>query len=718
MPSARKRRTHPAKWAAVIVPSLGALGACGTEPAPLAPRAPASASSSAPPRPPPSASASAAASHPSPWIFRVAKPGAPEDPAPAEAPRLSRLVPIFRAVQGEKKVPTKKAVLFVKPFEITIESFDGECLVDAPACGVFRLSGEGVTEGPFPLPQRWTKASDGQKHVYAYHAAPRGSVVEGAERPIPRTVDRISPDGTVTPLGAIDTERAEQVHVVELAEGAIAVATHRTGIRVYELSRTASRAELPVATKLRYAIGEGPLQLGEPGTAQSARYARSAAGKAVWGPLRVVALEDANGKRSDRWAIVLVEVVPPPIRPLPKNFDRNGCGSMSRLLSADSTEKVVHVLRFQGAKLVSDKVVHRSKTLDQTEKPLRARALPSFALAIGDFGVDAADSRFSRSTSSDPERPDTADQDDGQQSDPVRVPDDGTFVHLAWSAARSEGSALVKLGETTHRVSFDASGRVVEGPTAVEAEASFAVGGEWALRSGAAVTLATGAKKGAVLKLPSAPVAVQPGDEATLWFAESGKLTWATLSATGVLSPPKATETAPNGTEVAATYGGRRGVVQLPEKGGAVFVPTAGAPVTLYEPAPEKDEMRAVQGFVREVFGDVVVVAEAQRKTLTMMVGPKMVPDTAKDAHRARWLGADREVRFSSGLGAGQDEAPRLAFPSVAGTPFADPASDEAIERGCTLRVWVGPRRVVTACRSGVDPVVPGVGGGLRVVTY
>lgn len=714
------------RWSQLIAPSLSALAAgCGAatvserEPPSAQPAASAAASTTA------SVSAPVTSAPPSPWLFRIEKkspPPAPREGAPSQ--QLSALSPVFAASGADKTVKTERLVVRGALFNV-VETRLSDCPIDNRGCGVFQVA-RGDALGPeHPLHEAWDFVASGVAHVYGFRKGQPMSMVEGTSAGDFASIDRIDADGNVTPLGRIDVARAIDVSVIELATGAVAIATHREGFRIFELAREASRARLPVATTLPYRLGEAPLQLGEAGTAQSARYARQGRGRAAWGPLVTTPLLDGDGKRTRAWALALVEIIPPPVRKPGEIGDRNGCGSLSRSLADRTVEKVVRVLRFDGTKLVTDRVIQRTKDRDVTATPLTLEARASGGLLLDGVELDAGDKPVSGAAKA------AARSDAGPARLPtqlatgeLRLPSDGEIGPIAWSAARQEGLARVALREGTFVVTFDADAHVV-GP-AIETRAArvHAFAGEWLAEEASppALTWLTGPRKGERTPLPAATEhALSHGDALYLWWgapgAPGGRLRVAAFSTSGALGA--ATDVEPIAAEsvvVPFAVGGKPGLV-VSASDTARFVPVAGATTTLVAPLAGAGDTRAQTVSLRPVWNDVAMLIVQQRREMTMSVGPRMVADP-REMHRGVWLGSGKETRFALSHDLEGELAVPHGIPDTPGAPFESDAFVEAMAAGCRAPVPVGPRRAIVACNGGVDPVKPGFGGGLRVLTY
>ena len=118
-----------------------------------------------------------------------------------------------------------------------------------------------------------------------------------------------------------------------------------------------------------------------------------------------------------------------------------------------------------------------------------------------------------------------------------------------------------------------------------------------------------------------------------------------------------------------------------------------------------------------EVYADRVVVVERSREEHSMQFGKRDVQDSRADAHRARWIGAEQEITFTNETTADPASGAHLTFPDAPGAPFSPLGFGDGRSH-CGRPLFVGPRRMVFACTGGVDPVVPGFGVGLRVLSY
>ncbi len=691
-----------------------ALGACGGPQPAEPPRTP----------PPPSATAPASSS----------APAAPPPPAPP-APKLGA----FHGLSAGTGTPSPVSVnrhfaraggFMVVAADLTPEYGNRICPITTPSCTVLSIAKfqatqsmadrlaaveppGGVNFGPIvPSEVSVFDLSGGQDGVYA------ASLKDGK-----LTIHKLGADGKATLLVEDSQERAwQQAEVIETADGHVIVGT-LTGegpeeLVVVPVEEKGGKRQLGPMLKLGYGMVPKFRQ-----SAQGARFAESEGLNPVW-DFHATSLLDAAGGADKSWALALLQVNPPPFswkagRPYRKPAQRgakHGCGGPgSRPLSDKSVEKLVKVLRFEGAKLVSEHVVDRPQSRNLYTEPFEVRAA-----ADGGVGIDGVvwNKEGKQSGSKGKFAPTAL----PAILETVEMVHPGWFRATGFDADAKEG-LLVWNGDRGHLRRYDAEG-APQGPVVNIANISSGsvhhVGGEWLAMAQNSVTWLTGPNLGKRAEWPydkgTGRTVTMSGDKLTVFTARAG-------SCNLLAFDPTTLERKGDGESVAACEGryavsppvtlssGKPGIVRVSDRGKVVeLVPLDG------EPAPLGEETLPPGAFLgttlHRVWDDLVIVRRGDEGlTATWVRANKTITGIPPLAKRNPKKPAEQLE------GEAMLDGDHL-LPDEPGMPIKVPQLLEAAQKGCSSYTLAGPRRGVVTCIEPTDAVKPALVPGVRTFSY
>lgn len=676
-------------------------------------------------------------------------------PPPPIAPRLGEFVKVATSSAEPQPFPVRRLFARSSTFAIEVADLRREwgrpaCPVTGPGCNLVAVApygsalstkdrlgsatpaGIGAFSEPAPGAAGWTELSSGKDVVY------------GARRGPHLTIDRIDGKGVATPF-AVDEHDARwsSAKVVELDAGPIVVGEvdGDDGVAVLSVARVEAKAggaaiSEPVA--LPYAL-VSPFRA----SAQGARQAEGNGGRAaVWGPWFATALPDASGKIGNAWAIALVQVNPPPFnwkagrayrKPEKKEDKRgakHGCGGPgSRSLTDRSVEKVLRVLRFEGAKLVSDVVVDRPAGYDAHELPITVEPgaegeLVVDGIAWGADGKKHGGKAVHAKASAPPDVP-------GLTGFTFAEPPN--FRHLEWDDASHEGMLSADGGREPFAQRFDAKGAPVGEVLRAKGveDTPVRVGDVWVGWGWQSVIVLTGPATGKSVAWShedgGATAARAKGGALELFLRgrKGCQLMAVDIPSLDQKSSPPLGLCSDIAPPVASWQPVRRGDKDLFVVGRYDQVPSlsdADGNLTPIDTLPAGEGVAHTE--VLQVFGDTVVVRKGKPGTTATWVA--LGKTEAFVEHETRGPAPSRKRRRF----APPDEPQQLYLPGAPivgdgmllpdqpGQPFDPVVLRDAATRGCLAYRATGPRTAVLACVEPTDAKKPGLSIGLRSFSY
>lgn len=669
-------------WSALLLPALGACGPA-QGPAPEPPR----------PLPPAPASSSVAVVAP---------------PPPPAAPTLSppRLVKALESHLSEVVVEHRFAHApgFAMALADLRQPF-GPCVVGNPTCtlvsfakGTHGRTFDDVPQGLGPMgpatapKERWLDLSSGKSHVFGLRVSKEGS-----------HLDAIDADGKAATFLDAPGVRLARARVLELATRTVLVGESEgrpATLRVFGIETAGGKGRLTEERRLKYAV-----TLPRPGGtlgAQRAREAAASGDRALWPPYRVVPLLDDAGKETDGWALVAVEVVAPPPtwpegKPHLRRGAKDGCGKMSRPLSDVSVDKRIHVVRFEGTTLVSDRVVRSDVKKDNDKDALLVAPKPGGALEIDGRLHGSDDKPKGKAGHAEPPRAPVV---PGTES--PTAPLTAVAAGMGYDPDAKEGLYVFSVGLDLAAVRFDDEGKPRgEAFLAGRSGTPHHVGGDWIVTDAFGVSYLTGLHEGRVLEHrgPSfARASVASKDRIHFFFdGEPGTFVHLELDAAkATFTQPevvKRSEEHPTWVTAAVLVDGRPALLEAGRSG--VFLTGLDGKSHLVTDLAEDKRLT-----IRAAWGGPVVVASTAKDAvgiwpLTKRTGPLPAPNE-DDFMPFGWRGGEILL--------GPEPGAELTSPEVA----------KAVAEGCGVAAPTGPRRWVLGCVSATDPVRVGKSVVLR----
>jgi hypothetical protein len=686
-----------------------------------------------------------------------AAPVASAPPAPPPiAPRLGDFVKVADAEALARPFPVKRFFARSSSFAIEVADLRREwgrpaCPVAGPGCNLFsvasyatplstkdRLSsgspaGLGAFSEPMPGAAPWIDLSSGKDVVYGARKGPH------------LAIDRIDAKGVATPFATDEHDaRWSSAKVIELEGGPVVIGEvdGEDGVGVLSVARIDVRAtggSISEPSALPYAL--------VPTFRPSAQGARQAEGNgarsAVWGPWVATALPDASGKIGNAWALALVQVNPPPFnwkagrayhksekKKDDKRGAKHGCGGPgSRALTDRSVEKVLHVLRFEGAKLLSDVVVDRPAAYDAHEAPLSVEPGDEGSLVVDGiaWGADGKKKGGKAVHAKAVAPPDVPGLTAFNFSEPPN------FRHLVWDERSGEGMLTADGGESPFAQRFDARGKVIGEVLRAKGadDTPVRIGDAWVAWGWQSVIVLTGPSAGKSLA----------------WTHEEGDAVFARAK----------------GASIELLVRGRKGcrfmTIEIPSLDQKLSPPLGmcaekAPPIVAWEPVRRGDKelflvgrydadpgLSDVDGEVTPLSLDTVPPGGGPGHTELMHVhGDLVAVRKGRDGSTATWLGAGKTESFVERDPAAHPRRRRARFappdepqfylpgapavgdgwllPDSPGQPFDSVVLREASTRGCVAYRVTGPRTAVLACVEPTDAKKPGLSLGLRSFSY
>ncbi|MCC6645715.1 MAG: hypothetical protein IT374_09110 [Polyangiaceae bacterium] len=693
-----------------------ALGACGSPPPPDAPK---------PPPPPPPVTASASASV-------AAPPPGPPPPSPALGgfTPLSDGKGVVAAISSNRHF-ARAGGFMVAATDLAPEYGARVCPITTPSCALLAIAKfstpqstadrlaevdppGGITFGPaLPSEVPVFDMSGGESSVYA------ASLADGK-----LVIHKIGADGKATVLledaQARPWRRAE---VIETAAGHVLVgALSGEGpeeLVVADIEERGGKRQLGQLVKLGYGMVPAFRQ-----SAQGARYAEAEGFNPVW-DFRATSLLDASGQLDKSWAIAVLQVNPPPFswragRPYkkpPTRGAKHGCGGPgSRPLSDKSVEKLVKILRFEGAKLVSEHIVDRPQSRDLTADPFDAHAAT-------DGGVEIGGVVWSRAGKQSGSKGKHARATVPDIFETMQMVGPGWYRGVGFDPESKEGLvAWVNDQGRAHR--FGADGK----PTGEQLTVPNSIGGtlrrvlgEWMAVESRSVAWLTGPNAGKAVdweyRLGTARDVRALGDGVTVFLSNGSscrtlKLDAATLAISATSEPVPACEGNFSISPPLTLPSGKPGIVRISDRGKKVeLAPFDGEATELPEESMPKGKL--INSTIHEVWGDVVVVRRgAESWTATWVRAGKTITGIEPLQRPTPTPGSER-VQGGPLLETGEH-----FLPDDPGMPVHAPELLGAAARGCSSYAVAGPRLGALVCVEAVHPTKPSLTHGVRMFKY
>ena len=726
-------------WGTLVVRELARMApitlvACSpAAPAPVEP----------PPPPPPVVTASAVASVEPP-------PAAPKGPSP----ELGAFVRVPTESGSGQPFPVKRLSARSSTFAIEIADLRREwghpaCPVASPGCnlvsiapyatplstkdrlGALQPAGLGAFSDPVPGAAPWIDLSSGKDVVYGLRAGDHLAIdrIDASGKATPFVVDEAGPSWTAARV--LETDAG--IFVAGTAEGEDGISV----LRVARVEPGKGGAAGKLGETVVLPFGFVPPQ--RP-SAQGARQAEDEGRAAVWGPWFATSLHDASGKPDKTWALVLVQVNPPPFnwkagrpykKPEPKPGAKNGCGGPgSRSLTDRSVEKVVRVLRFEGTKLVSNHAVDRPAAYDAHEQPISVAPGDEGAVVIDGIAWGPEGKKLGgKLARSKPEPRELPGLSGFQLAEPPGI------TEIGFDEASGEGLVIYRDGRDMHGQRFDRDGKPVGAALPMKSAWGkvVRVGETWMMWESRQARFLTG---------PNADKVVEWSDD--VGYAEDGvargnvlELTVRRSDSCSFVRIDAATrEQKKEGPLAFCSFGGGAPLARFRAKDGKeafLVAPPGGKSPAISDSAGALTELppeskptgdAAYQpNQVMHVGGDIVLVQHASESSTATWLGAgksvSFVEPTAKAARAAfkrgrRFYRPSRVVTMSGA----PIVADWLLLPDEPGAPFDPGPLHDAAQKGCMYYQPTGPRRAVMACVEPTDPKKPGFALGLRTFRY
>lgn len=661
--------------------AAGCAGAPTPAPAPTAPPAPTESPPTEPPAPP-----------------KVTEVGPPVATPPGSPAAL---------LQGEDVLPSsapapwgfrEEAVTFgqgsLKLRRYSARSARPGCPLAGgpPGCALYALAPAGATEALsfHPTPHPWQTMFGDKEAVYALS-------------PEAGTIDRIDAQGRVTMFVQDSLKRWGQFWVFEHGEHTRLIASHGYA------PMTLSEALLLGPGQARKLAPETslPMTMVHGNSAQAVRSVSHGKTLVMAGEPRFLSLPREG---SERWAMVWLEVVPPPYGPHEAPKAKHGCGrpshGPSRKLSDPSIEKKAHVTRFDGSTLVSDAVAWTKPELDpfstRLEVKLTGDQLSVETVATDHPAPEAHDDREAR----------------------TEAGRDESVLAASFDERSHEGLiAILSQGHVHHR-RFDAEGKFLAEATMYPASQVFYPFTQWSLRRAGGRWYATYASS--VLPLSSgAPVAspVPTGHQIIDLAEEKGQPLLITLAFGAIHATPLDAD--------GKAKGGPRRIAKLPVSDVSLYdahgfvqpageAPWVGLQEHRYGPNGG-DFIHWLQVRAGAKWVDPVQLSKSpgQARSSFVEVPGDVVTLTERDgAAAASWLRVGKSAQQPVKEGSHDKEDSHERRPAVLPVSPGEievRADLAGLSRECPF-VMVTEKATLLACASGIDPGKPGVKASLRRV--